>query len=111
MKERARIMRKNMTVAEKYLRKTYLQHCGKTVQRQKIIDHFIVDFYIAQHRLAIEVDGRTHDTADAKEYDNYRTKILEQYNVRIIRFSNEQVLYNLDQVVQQLKAVYSLPPL
>ena len=49
------------------------------VLRQKPIDHYIVDFYIASANLIIEIDGEIHNSIKAKEYDNYRTSKLKEY--------------------------------
>jgi very-short-patch-repair endonuclease len=97
LSERAREMRKNMTQAEKKLRLEFLKHLQKNppvfdhpldkgdnqksikikVYPQRIIDNFIVDFYIPEKKLVIEIDGENHFTDNGKIYDEERTKILE----------------------------------
>lgn len=83
--ERAREMRKNMTDAEKKLWFGFLRNFNYRVLRQRPIDHFIVDFYCAELKLAIEVDGGQHFTEKGLEYDKERTRILEGYGIKVLR--------------------------
>ncbi|MFQ3599312.1 MAG: endonuclease domain-containing protein [Chloroherpetonaceae bacterium] len=101
--ERAREMRKNMTNAEKKLWFGYLRNFKYRVLRQRPIDHFIVDFYCAELKLVIEVDGSQHFTENALEYDNERTKILEGYGIKVLRFTNQDVLYNFSSVCDAIE--------
>ena len=68
-----------MTPAEKHIWKYCLKPLGINILRQKVIDHYIVDFYIPSRKLVIEIDGDSHFTEKAKKYDKKRTKILEYY--------------------------------
>jgi very-short-patch-repair endonuclease len=93
--EKAKKMRKNPTSAERklwqFLHNTYTSPFGRgeiKMWRQKPIDNFIVDFYCPQLKLVIEVDGAGHFTEQGKVYDHQRTKILEGYGLRVIRFTN-----------------------
>jgi hypothetical protein len=70
--------------------------------RQKPIDNFIVDFYCPQLKLVIEVDGAGHFTEQGKAYDRQRTKILEGYGLRVIRFTNDEVLDNIEGVWERI---------
>ncbi|MBC8044630.1 MAG: endonuclease domain-containing protein, partial [Rhizobacter sp.] len=88
LKQRARTMRKEMTAAEKKLWQEYLRYLPVTVLRQKPIDHYIVDFYCASCKLVIEVDGDSHFTDSSIDYDRERTKILEGYGLKVLRFTN-----------------------
>jgi very-short-patch-repair endonuclease len=112
LKQRASHMRKNMTGAEKYLwsflkwNKLWLK-----VLRQKIIDNYIVDFYISEYMLVIEVDWEIHDIKKQKEYDNIRTDLLETYNIKVMRFTNQQVLENIESVLNIIKKYTTFPPL
>ena len=87
----AQSMRKSMTHAEKKLWKNFLRTFKFRVLRQRPIDNFIADFYCPKLKLIIEVDGGHHCAEDIKTYDEYRTKMLSVYGVRVIRFSNEEV--------------------
>ena len=96
---RAKELRKNMTLAEKKLWYDYLRDFKYRVHRQRPIDNFIVDFYCPQLKLVIEIDGDSHYTENAQEYDRQRTEILQGYGLKVIRFNNHDVLDNLAGVV------------
>ena len=95
---RAKNLRKNATPQEKQLWYDFLSKYEIRFQRQKAIDHFIADFYCHRAKLVIEIDGSQHYTPDGKDYDNFRTEILERYDLTVIRFTNKQVALNFDGV-------------
>ncbi len=97
-----------MTTAEKKLWNQYLKNLEFRFLRQRPIDNFIVDFYCAALKLVIEIDGESHFTTEAKEYDQARTKILEGYGLKVIRFTNDEVMNNLEGVCQQIENFLSL---
>lgn len=94
----ARQLRKNMTVAERKLWSEYLRIFPLRVLRQKPIDNFIVDFYCAKLKLVIEVDGDSHFSSQAQIKDRERTEILQGYGLRVLRFTNDEVLHNFEGV-------------
>lgn len=98
--ERAREMRKSMTDAEKKLWFGFLRNFKYRVLRQRPIDHFIVDFYCAEMKLVIEVDGSQHYSDEGLEYDKERTQILEGYGIKVLRFTNQEVLLNFSAVCE-----------
>jgi len=103
--ERAKELRKNMTPAEKKIWHEVLrnrQFENLRWLRQRPIDNFIVDFYCAKLKLVLEIDGDSHFTEDNKIYDEERTKILEQYGLTVIRFTNKEVMQNMSGVYQTL---------
>ena len=69
--------------------------------RQKIFWNYILDFYCAKLKLCIEVDDPSHDRK--WEEDEERTKYLNNLWIKVIRYTNEQIYYNLDWVIQDLK--------
>jgi very-short-patch-repair endonuclease len=71
-------------------------------RRQHAIERFIVDFYCASARLVVEVDGPIHDYTP--EEDALRQEYLEGLGLRVIRFTNDTVLYQIDVVLQQIEA-------
>jgi adenine specific DNA methylase Mod/very-short-patch-repair endonuclease len=103
----ARQLRKNMTPAETKLWYEYLRNFKYPVLRQRPIHHFIVDFYCAKLKLVIEIDGEQHYTVEGKAYDEERTKILEGYGLRVIRFRNEEVMNDFESVCKKIE---SIPP-
>jgi very-short-patch-repair endonuclease len=108
--ERAKNLRKNMTPAEKKLWYSYLMDFKFRVLRQKPIDNFIVDFYCAKLKLVIEIDGDSHFTNDGQDYDQERTQILEGYGLRVMRFTNDEVLKDFAGVCQQIEEIPPSPP-
>lgn len=107
---KARELRKNMTPAEKKLWYDYLRTFRFRVLRQRAIAFFIVDFYCAALKLAIEVDGDVHFTEAGKAYDAERTRILEGYGLKVIRFTNDEVLHNFDAVCDLIEREIPLNP-
>lgn len=73
---------------------------GYRFLRQKPIDNYIVDFYCAELKLVIEIDGDSH--LEMPEYDAERTRILGKYGLRLVRFTNETVLNNIEDVYKEL---------
>lgn len=87
----AKNLRNNATSQEKHLWYDFLAKYEVRFQRQKAIDNFIVDFYCHKAKLIIEIDGSQHYTENGREYDEFRTEILEGYKLKIIRFTNYQI--------------------
>ena len=98
--ERANKLRKNQTLAEKKLWQLYLRNLKYRVLRQRVIDHFIVDFYCPKLKLVIEIDGDIHDQEEIKIYDEQRTLFLEVYYLEIIRFKNREIMENFPGVIR-----------
>jgi very-short-patch-repair endonuclease len=98
-------MRNNPTYAEKVLWKHLkkFRSEGYIFRRQHPIDFFIADFYCHKAKLVIEVDGEIHEDEQAKEYDNARTGELERFGIKIIRFTNNEVINNQAFVINQIK--------
>ena len=90
----AKNLRKNATPQEKRLWYDFLSKYEVRFQRQKAIDNFIADFYCHKAKLIIEVDGTQHYTEEGFQKDEFRTEILEGYDLKIIRFTNRQINTN-----------------
>ena len=101
----ARDLRNNMTKEERHLWYDFLKGYEPRFQRQKIVGQFILDFYCAAASLAIEIDGSQHYTEMGKENDAERTKIIEDYKIKIIRFSNLEIKQNFEGVCQMVDNV------
>jgi len=108
--DRAKELRKNMTVAEKRLWHGYLKTFPFRVLRQRPIDHFIVDFYCSGLKLVIEVDGDSHFIDNGPSYDQERTQILEGYGLTVLRFTNQQVLSDFEGVCLKIAERIPLNP-
>jgi very-short-patch-repair endonuclease len=96
-----------MTLAERKLWIWFLQKYNKkwinktTVLRQKIIDNYIVDFFIPNFKIVIEIDWEIHN--DRKEYDKERTQILKWYWLNEIRFTNQEIFENFKDITAVLE--------
>lgn len=71
-------------------------------RRQHVIKPYIVDFYCHEIRLVIELDGSQHGTDDAIEYDAERTKFLEAFGLKVVRYWNYDVLRRTNVVLEDL---------
>jgi very-short-patch-repair endonuclease len=98
-------MRKNPTEAEKTFWKQIkkFRSEGYVFRRQHPIDFFIADFYCHKLKLVIEIDGEIHETEDSRERDDGRTGHLEHFGIKVIRFTNEEVLENEELVIRQIR--------
>ena len=104
----AKMLRKNMTREERHLWYDYLRTHPMRFSRQKVLGRYIADFYSAQARLVIELDGGGHYTEETRQYDKERTAFLKAYGLTVIRIPNNEVNNNfrgvcdyIDQVVKQ----------
>ncbi len=98
--ENARELRREMTPQERKLWYCFLRKYPVKIYKQRIIESFIVDFYCASAKLVIEIDGSQHYTDPGKNYDEKRSKIIEKYDLNVIRFSNYDINVNFDAVCE-----------
>ncbi len=105
---RAKELRQNMTSAEKKLWYGYLKTFDFKVLPQRPIDYFIVDFYCPSLKLVIEVDGESHYTKEGQDYDEERTQRLENYGLKVIRYTNQQILGDFESVCGEIGRL--IPP-
>lgn len=102
VRQRAKELRWPMTPAETVLweRLKNKQLNNLKFRRQHPIHHFILDFYCHAHQLVIEIDGPIHNRQ--QNYDESRTEWLTQREFKIIRFTNDEVLNDIDQVLAKI---------
>ncbi len=103
--DRAKELRQTETEAEKLL---WEQLRAKKIngfkfRRQHAIERFIADFYCHKAKLVIEVDGGIHKKAEIKERDKNRSAEIEKYDVKIIRFTNEEIFNNMERVIEKIR--------
>jgi very-short-patch-repair endonuclease len=103
--ENAKILRKNMTPQEKHLWYDFLKAYPIKIYKQRIIDEYIVDFYCHKSKVAIEIDGYLHYTADGKRKDELRTKELQKYGILVIRFSDSDIDNQFENVCKQIDEI------
>jgi very-short-patch-repair endonuclease len=111
IRQRARQLRQNATDAERRLWQVLRgrKANGLKFRRQHPIARFIVDFYCAEHRLVVELDGGVHD--GRAEPDNVRTAYLESLGYRVLRFRNEEVTTRMATVLEAIVAACAPQPL
>ena len=95
-----------MTEAEKLLWQVLKNRKlnGLKFRRQHPIHWYIADFYCHEKRLIIEVDGEVHKQRAVKEYDENRSAELDRLGISVIRFTNEQVLRSLPEVLTKIES-------
>ena len=104
----ARHLRKNMTWEEKHLWYDFLKRLPLTVKRQHNIEDFIVDFYIAEKKLVIEVDGVQHTWEENACEDARREAALAVWGIRVLHYSNYDIRRNFDAVAGDILAYLGL---
>ena len=95
---RARRLRRDATFAERKIWHEFLRSLPEKFTRQKPLGCYIVDFYCASKRLAIEIDGDSHFDSETERYDERRTLALGQLGVRVVRFTNDDLLNRFEAV-------------
>ncbi len=104
LKTRRQELRNNATPAEKLLW-SVLQHSnlgGYKFRRQHSVGMYILDFYCPAEKFAVELDGDSHFTDEAREHDRQRTEYLNGFGIRVIRFLNTDVYDNLQEVCEKI---------
>ena len=89
--DKARSLRHDMTPQERRLWYTFLRSYPVKFYKQRIIDHYIVDFYCASAGLVLELDGSQHYEETGREYDLKRTQYLEALGLQVVRYSNADI--------------------
>ncbi len=102
--EKAKALRGSMTISEQYL---WEQLKGKKIlglrfRPQHPIDIFIADFYCHSLKLVIEIDGGIHKNNEQKKYDIGREAELSDLGIEVIRFTNEEVINHINEVVDEI---------
>lgn len=76
---------------------------GKKFTRQHSIGLFVTDFYCAEKKLAIELDGEIYLKKEVAEYDAQRDEFIKAFGICILRFKNEEVLTRISEVLNKIK--------
>ena len=91
-----------MTKEEKHLWYDFLKNLPMTVNRQKNIGNYIVDFFIAEKRVVIEIDGLQHKMPENEKADEQRDKDLELLGIKVLRYSNEDINKNFEEICDNI---------
>ena len=98
----AKMLRKNMTVEEKRLWYGFLRTYSVRFSRQKVLGKYIADFYCAEAKLIIELDGSQHYDERIKTCDEERTAYLEKYGLKVVRIDNREIRENFYNVCEYI---------
>ena len=98
----AKQLRKEMTKEERHLWYDFLRSYPVRFSRQKVLGKYIADFYCAEAKLVIELDGSQHYTEQGQLYDHERSCIIEQYGIEVLRSSNREVNRQFEAVCTQI---------
>ena len=101
----AKNLRKNATPQENHLWYDFLAKYKIRFQRQKAIDKFIADFYCHRAKLIVEIDGSQHHTPQGIQNDAFRTEILNGYDLKVIRFTNQHIDTKFREVCEYIDSV------
>ena len=96
----SRTLRKNMTKEERHLWYDFLKTLPVTVHRQKVFGNFIVDFYVAQAKLVVELDGSQH--YENPDYDIQRDAYLKKQGLTVLHIPNNAVKENFSGVCEEI---------
>lgn len=98
LEQRRKELRNKSTAAEiilwNHIKKKQLN--GRKFRRQHSINDYIVDFYCPEERLVIELDGDFHFVEEINKYDEERTAYLNELDIKVLRFENNEILFNLE---------------
>ena len=98
----AQLLRKGMTPEEKHLWYDFLKKLPITVNRQKNIGNYIVDFYIASKNIVIEIDGIQHNMTELNEKDSERDFELSKLGIKVLRYTNRSINKNFNDVCNDI---------
>ncbi|MBE5760923.1 MAG: endonuclease domain-containing protein [Clostridiales bacterium] len=98
----SRNLRKQMTEEESKLWYTFFKNIPQTVNRQKVIGRYIVDFYCADSKLVIELDGEQHYVGEGKLKDEKRDAYLNSLGIKVLRYSNYELKKHYKDVCEDI---------
>jgi len=101
--------RRKLRKAETYVENIMWMHfrnrqiLGYKFRRQYSVDHFVIDFYCPELKLAVEIDGDVHEIPEQKNYDKARQKYLEAFGIKFVRIKNEEFLGNPNKAFSKIE--------
>ncbi len=100
--QNARLLRKQMTKEERHLWYDFLTSLPVTVNRQKALGNYIVDFFIASAKIAIELDGSQHFIGRRVSNDQKRDAWLKEHGITVLRYTNLQINRQFNAVCEDI---------
>lgn len=98
----SRNLRKNMTKEERHLWYDFLKNLPVSINRQKIFQNYIVDFYCDKAKIVIEVDGSQYYEEEALEKDKIRDAYFEELGIKVLRYSNRDIWNDFSAVCEDI---------
>lgn len=98
----SKTLRKNMTEEENHLWYDFFKKLPQTIHRQKVIGHYVVDFYCAEAKLVIELDGSQHKTKQGMQDDFLRDEFLNRLGITVVRYTNLDIHENFEGVCSDI---------
>ena len=102
LKTYSQTLRKEMTKEERHLWYDFFKKIPYTVNRQKLIGNYIVDFYCASAKIVVELDGSQHFEKEGHEKDIERDKYLNSLGIQVLRFSNYDINNSFNDVCEEI---------
>jgi len=99
---RARSLRREMTEQERKLWFRYLRDFQKKFKRQVTLGYYIADFYCAEKKIAVELDGSQHYFPEGEDYDERRDEYIKKMGITILRYSNNDIDNNFEVVCRDI---------
>ena len=91
-----------MTKEERKLWYTFLRYLPVKFVRQKVLGYYIVDFYCAEKKLVLEIDGSQHYEGEQEKYDENRDAFLKEHGLTVVRISNYDIAKDYEQVKREI---------
>ena len=98
----SRALRKNMTAEEKHLWHDFLKKLPFSFHRQKVLGNYVIDFYCAKAKLAIELDGSQHYEPQGRQNDRIRDAYLSSLGITVLRYSNSDIHQKFDSICSDI---------
>ena len=102
LRQNARTLRRQMTSEERHLWYDFLKSLPIVVKRQKQIENYILDFYIANAKIAIEIDGSGHNLMEQKQADERRDRVLKDLGIQVLRYTNLDIHHRFYAVCEDI---------
>ena len=96
-----------MTPEERHLWYDFLSKSNINAKRQKVFYNYILDFYIPEAKIAIELDGRQHGKEENRESDRERDSFLAKEGIMVLRYTNVQINENFQSVCKDIDKHYN----
>ena len=96
-------LRKEMTKEERHLWYDFLKSLPITINRQKVVGNYILDFYCAKEKTAIELDGSQHFEKEGMDKDAERDAYLKGQGIKVLRYSNYDINRNFEAVCRDIE--------